>query len=436
LNLGRELVACALREGSLRPFIEAGITDDWLTNQEDVSRAAVFDSEDLSAWFTLQKYHDQHGKMPSVDMFRRSHPEESYSLPKSDYTPAELLEIFQQDRRRYLTQLAASDIADLLADGKVDAVVDLMERATWMIRNTYTSRNIVVSWDSEDYDVEARIHREVKRGIMTGIDGLDKQFYGYQPGNLICYLGRAKAGKTSFALLSALKAWEDGKRVLFLSFEIAAGKLPSEPGIADRLDCFGSGIDLIHYMMGELTHEEQSKLRDFRKYCTDEAFKIVQPTARYTVTDLEADIDRYQPDVVYVDGFYFMIDRETGKSGAHWEGHDNLAGDLKTLAMNHMIPVIITHQVREKQLQGKKGKGIDDGAMMGGTGIIMFADMVLGADVDDDKVHTLSCTRSRLRYLDTIHGTWDWSTCTFGEVAAPVDEDQFGYGKDDDDSPF
>ena len=47
--------------------------------------------------------------------------------------------------------------------------------------------------------------------------------------------------------------------------------------------------------------------------------------------------------------------------------------------MNRMLPVIITHQVREKQIRGKKGKGIDDGAMMGGTGIIMCADMVLGS---------------------------------------------------------
>lgn len=436
MNLGRELVACALREGTLRPFIEAGITGDWLTDPDDVSRAAVFDSEDLGAWTTLVHHWERHGKVPTADMFQRSHPEESYRLPKSEYTADELLGIFQEDRRRYLTQVASSDIADLVTQGHVDAAVALMERAYRMIRDTYAAKSIVVDWDSADYDVEGRIHREVKRGVMTGIPGLDKQFYGYQPGNLICYLGRAKAGKTSFALLSALKAWEDGKRVLFLSFEIAAGKMPSEPGIADRLDCFGSGIDLIHYMMGELTRDEQNRLRDFRKDCTADAFKIVQPTGRYTVADLDADIDRYQPDVVYIDGFYFMSDPETGKSGANWEGHDNIASDIKRLAMQRMLPVLITHQVREKQLQGKKGKGIDDGAMMGGTGIIMFADLVMGFDVDDDKIHTVSCTRSRLRYLDTIHGTWDWSACVFGEVERMVDEGQFGYGKDDDDCPF
>ena len=35
MDLGRELVACALREGTLTPFTEAGITREWLTDQED-----------------------------------------------------------------------------------------------------------------------------------------------------------------------------------------------------------------------------------------------------------------------------------------------------------------------------------------------------------------------------------------------------------------
>lgn len=441
MNLGRELVASALREGTLRAFTEAGITHEWLTDQEDVSRAAIFDTDDLGAWFTLLRHQSEHGKVPSVDMFRRSHPEESYRLPKSDYTPDELIGIFRQDRRRYLTQVAASDIADAIGEDRIDDALTLMERATRIIRETYASRSVVLDWDSKDYDLEGRIHREIKCGVLTGIEGLDSQdgFYGFQPGSLTCYLGRAKAGKTSFILRSALRAWEDGKRVLFLSFEIAAGKLPSEPGIADRLDCFGSGTDLIHYMQGELTRAEQEKLRDFRSTCTDEAFRVVQPTGRYTVTDLEAEVERFSPEVVYIDGFYFMTDRETGKSGGQWEGHDNLANDLKLLAMQRMIPVVISHQVREKQLTAKKGKGIDDGAMMGGTAIIMFADLVLGVDADDDGMRTLSCTRSRLRYLSTIHGTWDWSTCTFNEQVAPYDEDKFaGTGKDgdDDDTPW
>lgn len=432
MNLGLELVACALREQTLRPFIEAGLTWDYLLDELDKSSKAVFGAEDYHAWTTLLDHWEKHSKVPSPDLFRRSFPEEAYPLPKTSYTPAELLDIWRGDRQSYLIQLAATDVATLVQQGDHQGATDLLALFHRLITRVHENPSIIVDWDGKDYDVEARIHREITQGVLTGLPGMDCQFYGFQPGNLICYLGRAKAGKTSFALLSAMRAWEDGKRVLFLSFEIAAGKLPSEPGIADRLDCFGAGIDLGHYMMGQLTRQEQDQLRDFRTTCTDSAFRIIQPTSRYTVTELEADIDDFSPDVVYVDGFYFMHDRVTGKPGSNWEAHDNLANELKRIGMVRMVPVIITHQVREKQLHGKKGAGIDDSAMMGGTAIIMYADMVLGVDVDDEHVRTISCTRSRLKYLDTIHGTWDWSDCTFHEQAATVDASQFGYGQEGD----
>jgi len=110
--------------------------------------------------------------------------------------------------------------------------------------------------------------------------------------------------------------------------------------------------------------------------------------------------------------------------------------------MNNSIPIIITHQVREKQLTGKRGAGIDDGAMMGGTAITMFADLVIGVDANEGgETRTLSCTRSRLQYLDTVHGQWNWSNCTFSETSNPFDQEVFGYktgGSDDDgeDAPF
>lgn len=441
MDLGRELVACALREQTLKPFLAGGITPEWLGDQRDTSRSMIFPDEDFAAWQTLVTYWDRHGKLPTVEVFRRSHPETAYDLPESGYSAEELLDMFQQDRRRLLSQVAAMDFSELVSAGRIEDALALMEGQLRVINETYASKSIVVTWDDPDYDVEGRIARVIERGVMTGVEGFDTQekFFGYQKGNLICYLGRAKAGKTSFALLSALAAWQKGLRVMFLSFEIAAGRLPEEPGITDRLDCFGAQVDMLAYMQGNLGKNDAEELRSFREGCTADTFKIIQPVARYTVTDLEADIEIHRPDVVYIDGFYFMTDRETGKPGSNWEGHDNLAGDIKQVAMNHMIPVIITHQVREKQLTGKKGAGIDDGAMMGGTGIIMFADMVLGVDADEEGNRTLTCTRSRLQYLDPVRGRWDWTTCQFSESAGdnPFDQEVFGYKQGgDEDAPF
>ena len=90
-----------------------------------------------------------------------------------------------------------------------------------------------------------------------------------------------------------------------------------------------------------------------------DAFQVIQPIGKYTVADIEMDAENCDPGIIYIDGFYFLTDPATGRMGAHWEAHDNLAATLKSLAMRLGIPIVVTHQVREKQL-GKAGGGIDD----------------------------------------------------------------------------
>ena len=118
-----------------------------------------------------------------------------------------------------------------------------------------------------------------------------------------------------------------------------------------------------------------------------------------------------------------MQDTETKKSGGSWEGHDNLAKDMKYLAMKRKIVMVTSTQVRGKQLSGK-AKAIDNDAMMGGTSLAMWSTMVLGVNIDDSdhEVHTINNTASRMGYLPTVQGIWDWDTCTF-EV---IEDDEVG----------
>ena len=301
-----------------------------------------------------------------------------------------------------------------------------MDRALRMTRKTYASNSIVVDWDSKDYDVEGRIHRKIRRGVMTGIPGLDDQdgFYGFQPGSMTCYLGRAKAGKTSFVLLlRAIRAWEDGKKVLVPDVRDRGREAAERARRGRPAGLLRASIDLLHYMQGELTAEEQDKLRAFRADCTDEAFRIVQPDGRYTVTDLEADVERYQPDVVYIDGFYFMTDRADRQVGRR-------SGKATTTSRMTSRRWRWPHDPRGHQPPGageaahrQEGQaGIDDGAMMGGTAHHHVRRTWCSAwtPTTTEARRTISCTRSRLQYLTTVHGTWDWSKCTFSEQAAPV----------------
>lgn len=408
MNYGKSLVAHVLRNSELKPFLEAGLNLDWVTSREDLSVPTIFGTQDQAAYTFILRHWEKFRKLPSMDYFERSYPAQSYRLPDTEYTTSELISMLTEEIERARVEQAGSELVDLFEDGNYAEAARVMEAHARRLRQTRSNRSEGEYFDDPDTDVEKDLTRKIKRGMFTGIPELDGSFSGWQPGNLITYLGRAKAGKTSFALMSALHNWDRGKRVLFITVEMAKGE------IIDRLNCQGAGVSLENLQTGKLSRREKERYRAFRKKMEefDPAFRVEQTIGKFTVSDLEDFIENFEPDVVYIDGFYFMVDRISGKRGSNWEGHDNLAEELKETAMHYGLTIVTTTQVREKQLGGK-GKGIDDGAMMGGTGLTMASDMVLTFDWSEDGVHRIGCSRSRTKYLPPVCGTWDWDTAEF-----------------------
>lgn len=422
MDVGAQVIATVLEKPKvLKQFTEAGFGLDWIASREDLSHVAIFGDEYAAAWKMILQHWEQEREVPSRDYFERTFPPDSLKVPKPSMTPAELIKIAVRERKRIQLEVAGSEFIDLFDAGKHDEALDLLDATVRKIRLQQAGSGVLMAWDSPDWDLETRLERVEHPGIRTGIREWDDAFPGWQPKQLITLLGRAKAAKTSHMLKSALAAHDDGWNVMVVSTEIGADD------IGERFDCFAAGVSYENYIRGHLTDQEKVKIRAARSQRgEDEMLMIRQPTAAYTVTDLEADIDRLNPAAVYVDGFYFMIDRVTGKPGGNWEGHDNLARELRELVMRRDITLVTTTQIREKQAGGKRGGGFDDNTMMGGTGLIMASDMVLTLDMDDAKVNTLTCSRTRTTWLPTLKGEWKWKYCEFDvlpEDFADADEE-------------
>lgn len=424
-TLGREIISSILKLEALDEYLNEGWNLSWIDNQEDLGHVVVFKETDAAAYRFILKHYAKHGKVPAESLFRLEFPEATYNLPRVRSVPSELIEIAREDLKQYEIESAQVDVEEMLDAGATpeDIAERFMEAAT-RIRQRRAMAGVVRDFNSEDEDiaVNKRMDEEIPFGIGLGLDGFDEQegWNGIQPGQMLVFLGRAKAGKTSFAINTALQAYLLGNSVLFLTFEISA------QGILDRLHSMGAKVDATKFRTGRLDSREKQKVRDFREDMSNiEAdFRIIEPTGRYTLDDLEEEVAKFDPDLVVIDGFYFMYDRTSGKSGSHWEGHDNLSGELKGVTLSNKISTIVTHQVREKQIAGKKGKGIDDGTMMGGTGLIMAADAVFGIDIDPEtQENILTQTRGREGYLSSIKGVWDWEKSTFNEVEWYEDED-------------
>lgn len=454
VSIGREIVRDILTSGvpTLKQYLDEGWDTTWLYDREKPFHSAVFDGTDGPAYGHLLKYFNETGRVPSLDRFRYDYPEQTYPLPDSRLTTPEIIEVARFNLGDAKVAWANDDISAAYEAGNHELAAQLMVDAGQdILRGKRTG--IRKQWDDQHFALDKDfLNREILRGPGFGIKEMDDAWPGAQGGQLITMLGRAKSGKTTFELMSAYNAWKgtrrmrgqeiEPRRVLFVTHEINA------EGVMARLTCYGAGVDpelfLAPISEGDLDPQTLArktaakplvrKFWDENIVGYDSTFQVVQPTSRYTAADLEMDVDAFGAQVVYVDGFYFMTDADTGYSGADWRGHDNLARDLKGLALRKNVPLFVTHQLREKQL-GKAGGGVkDDGAMMSGTGLRMASDMVLTYDKDIESGGVvITNTASRLSYLPTISGKWDWHTFRFDAQIKVETEDE---GEDEDTSDF
>lgn len=424
--VGQQIIGSVLEHQDARPFLDKGWTLDWVTDRENPEYAAIFRGNEADVYAHILKHQARHGVIPTLSLLEYEFS--SVKLPSEQLNVTEIIEI--ADNQLGQVQLAWNDqeILQLREQGDVQSAARLMLESAQKVLRSGSRDGIREVWDQADFDIQQWVDRRVSRGPGFGIKELDEHWPGAQPGWLVTLLGRAKSNKSTFALASAYEAWHgkevmrgargsvDPKRVLFVTFEMSVDIIKT------RLMCYGAQVDSEKFMLPVAddppSAADSAKLVRFwaDKIEPDDSqsLQIVQPTTRYTISDLEMDIEAFDADVVYVDGFYFMVDEQTGHTGMHPTGHDNLAGGLKSLALRRMVSLFVTHQFREKQL-GKAGGGIkDDSAMASGTGLRMASDVLVTLDKDvESGLVTMTNTANRYSYLPTVQGEWDWNVFRF-----------------------
>jgi len=91
-----------------------------------------------------------------------------------------------------------------------------------------------------------------------------------------------------------------------------------------------------------------------------------------TIDSLRARVEKFEPDLLVVDGFYLMRDARSGKKDRDWKTVGNVSADIKELALEMDLPIIGTCQANRAAAQNKGGSDLSD---------IAFADAI-GQDAD------------------------------------------------------
>lgn len=419
MNLGNEIVGALVSGGDITILLDAGFNTSWLST---IGASVIFPnpSSDRDAYSFILRHYSRHRVTPSDVIFRMEFPEKSYKIPQSPVSIPELLDLVTSRVKSYLTADLIAQAIDLHDDGKVDDALQVLSTGVSSITSSVTLKDTATNIASPDYDVEQLLSVTMEEGVPFGIGPIDDTFFGFQPGQLITLIGRQKSGKTLSTVNSAYNAWLKGYSILFFSVEM------STQLIKERFYSFGSHVSLSRMRRGTLRDVEKVKVRDFHKQIGNKdwdvaRFIVSEKKSMITLDDIETEVRKHRPHIVYIDGFSFMVDRKTGRLTDDWQANENVAAELKSFAMENQLVVFVNTQAQEKQYSSSKG--IEGRLIQGGTGLLKASDLILGCNKDNDVI-IFTNVMSRFEEVPTVYVTVDWEHTEFQIMQAPSLEDK------------
>jgi replicative DNA helicase len=183
-------------------------------------------------------------------------------------------------------------------------------------------------------------------GIPTGYKTVDDFTGGFISGEMTVLGARASIGKTALALNMAEKIARRGTGVGFLSLEMSGSQL------MQRLLCGNSGIGMRRIRTGKLHETDFKKIVDAAEMVYAYPLYIYdQPNARLIDLKLKARrmLRSEHIKILFID--YLSLVR-TEKDLARWEEVGFISSELKSLARELDIPIVVCAQVN-RDAEGK-----------------------------------------------------------------------------------
>lgn len=404
MDIGKRLIAKIVAERSLEPLTDRNI------------KSEVFGpTEAKRVYERILALQAEHGAVPTEDMLKRDFPKFSFEPVEEPFSW--LIDELVAAHRSVLIEDMLHEAVDLWDANLPDKIRELMAHTLSKIDDvSRPMRDVDITQTVEERlaKYEARRYEDnTMTGIPLGISAFDNATKGFQKQQLITFVGPPKAGKSTLMLLATIAAHLFGKKPLLIGFEM------SNEEQTDRLDSMISGVSAKKIRDGNLSEEEEKKLR--RALHSMEMMKpfIMSNDSKSTstVSGVLAKIDQYQADIAVVDGVYMMQD-ELGEATGSPQALTNITRSLKRGAQNKDIPLLQTTQALEWKMDKKKGL---TGSSIGySSSFAQDSDLVIGVQpTEDENINCIKSLYSRnTGYIET-YVRWDWETGVFEEVDSP-----------------
>jgi hypothetical protein len=395
------LVSKVIADRVIIPVIERGIKDDWIVD-DDLRRV----------WKFVREHYANYREVPTIIAVTDNFP--NFKAIKVEDTLDYLIDKMVEFRRNKLTRNGLELVLDKMGGNDHESALAEMSKtltnvnSQGVIGTTHVdiTKNPDAFW--EEYE---NIQNSVLLGLPTGFEKIDEATAGLQGGQLITVIAPPKTGKSQIALRIAANIHKAGKVPLFQSFEM------NNHEQIQRYLAMTAHLNGKRFRLGKLNGTEEDRLlKALDDLKTLHPFHFVDAINGLTIDSLVAKSEQLNPDVLFVDGVYLMLDQVTGEANTP-QALTNITRGLKRVAQKLDIPVIITTQTLLWKMKGGKVSADSIGYS---SSFFQDSDVILGLEpIEGDDFHrTLKIVQSRNAPPDATSITWQWDTGCFHDVTA------------------
>ena len=395
-----QLISRILRKGALRQVIDWGVSlDDFLTDEP----RHIFSS--LVAWMSVPSNKGgQIGHEAAQQLFP------FLELCDDEFTPTEVL--CTEVRKNRLRVEIKSTIQRMLES--VDN--DPMESASVGDRQLKSLMELGYS-KVTDIKFSVALDRAIARMelIESGVDlsvakwpwePLNTATLGLQADDYIVYYGRPKSKKTWMLAYHVAQTYLQGKRPLIYTKEM------HPDNIHMRVAACIAQIPYQPFRIGGLEGNDRKRLYELRDMVRDlhssEDMICLSgrdaPGGKDTVEWLQAKIEKYNPDVVFIDGMYLMSDGSSAKNQKDNIRVQNISRGIRQMVLTTGKPAVCTLQANRQAAKNQTAE-LDEIAFSDAIG--MDATVIIRV-VSDKTTPTAALVLGGSREF-SLHGLRVWA---------------------------
>jgi replicative DNA helicase len=400
------LISKAVRDRDISELLERGLQDEWF-----------YVDENRAVWKFIRQHWTKYSEVPTATTVKDNFP--NYRLLAVEDSISYLLDQLVEYRKRQKTIEVVQLAADAVAAGDHDSAITLMGSGVAKLSDEGASQTSDIDLTKNTqtrYDEYLNIKTRPNGllGIATGFQVMDVATAGLQPGQLVTVIAPPKTGKSVLSLQMAVNTHEDGFVPLYQSFEM------SNMEQQRRHDSMRAHISHGRLIRGALTPLEEARYQKTLDHMDGmHNFYLTDSVTASTITGLSLKIEKLQPDIIFVDGVYLMIDEVTGEANTPM-ALTNITRSMKRLAQKHRKPIVMTTQVLTHKM--RRGQVTAD-AIGYSSSFYQDSDVIFALqrqDENDDSSRLLRIVASRNCGPAEVELLWDWEEGRFEEYGSGV----------------